>query len=132
MRLAAGVLTWQLAQEHPARVWEARKGLRITDAQLAEAQRRDAALAQAQRDEPARFEAFAKRIEALDPRIKALIPRVTALSQEQQNAVQDVAVAELTRQKERLAVYATQARFAVAQLYDRATQARGADHAARQ
>ncbi|HMC15683.1 MAG TPA: hypothetical protein VKI18_08635 [Albitalea sp.] len=131
-RLAAGVLTWQLAQAHPARVWDAQKGLRIADAQLAEARRRDAALLQAQRDEPARFEAFAKRIEALDPRIKALIPHVTALSQEQQNAVQDIAVAELTRQKERLAVYATQARFAVAQLYDRANQVRGAEHAARQ
>jgi hypothetical protein len=41
--------------------------------------------------------------------------------------VQDLAVAELTRQKERLAVYATQARFAVAQLYDRATLSRNAD-----
>jgi hypothetical protein len=92
----------------------------------------DAALAQAQRDEPLRFEAFAKRIEALAPRIDALVPRVVALSREQQQEVQDIAVAELTRQKERLGVYATQARFAVAQLYDRANQTKGADHAARQ
>jgi hypothetical protein len=34
--------------------------------------------------------------------------------------VQGLAVTELERQKERLAAYATQARFAVAQLYDRA------------
>ena len=32
-------------------------------------------------------------------------------------------MAELTRQKERLVDYTTQARFAVAQLYDRATLA---------
>jgi hypothetical protein len=42
------------------------------------------------------------------------------LTQAQQTALQDIAVAELTRQKERLAGYATQARFSVAQLYDRA------------
>ena len=40
-----------------------------------------------------------------------------------------LAVAELSRQKERLAIYATQARFAVAQLYDRATAARKDDRA---
>ena len=56
-----------------------------------------------------------------------MMPRVAALTQEQQGEVQELAVAELTRQKERLAAYATQARFAVAQLYDRATSARDAD-----
>jgi hypothetical protein len=48
---------------------------------------------------------------------------VAALSKEQQEALQELAVAELTRQKERLAAYSTQARFAVAQLYDRANKA---------
>jgi hypothetical protein len=46
--------------------------------------------------------------------------------------VQEIAVAELTRQKERLAIYATQARFAVAQLYDRANIKKDADHAQQQ
>jgi hypothetical protein len=49
-----------------------------------------------------------------------MIPRVASLGLEQQRAVQDIAVAQLTRQQERLAEYTTQARFAVAQLYDRA------------
>ena len=85
---------------------------------------------------PLRFERFAARIAALTPRIQALIPRVAALSNEQQGVVQELAVAELTRQKERLAGYTTQARFAVAQLYDRAnSSSSGAnkkeDHAAK-
>jgi len=120
-RLAAGVLSWQLAQDFPARVWDAKKALVAIAAQIEQAQRLDAALAQAQRDEPARFERFAKRIAALAPLLDVMIPRVAALSKEQQDAVQDIAVAALTQQKERLAVYSTQARFAVAQLYDRAT-----------
>jgi hypothetical protein len=131
-RLAAGALNWRLAQAFPARLHEARKALKATDAALTEARWHDAALAQAQRDEPARFEAFAKRIAALDPQIKALIPRVAALSNEQQGHVQELAVAELTRQKERLAVYATQARFAVAQILDRANLAKKDDHADQQ
>ena len=81
----------------------------------------DAALTQAQRDEPVRFEAFAKRIETLKPLLFAMIPRIAALSQEQQQVTQEIAIAELTRQQERLAEYSTQARFAVAQVYDRGT-----------
>jgi hypothetical protein len=38
--------------------------------------------------------------------------------------LQDIAVAELARQKERLVAYTTQARFAVAQLHDRAKVAK--------
>jgi Tetratricopeptide repeat len=131
-RLAAGALTWRMAQAYPARLWEARKALKATDEALTEARGHDAALAQAQRDEPARHEQFAARIAGLDQRIRALTPRVAALIREQQGQVQELAVAELSRQKERLAVYATQARFAVAQLYDRAAMARDVDHARKQ
>jgi hypothetical protein len=120
VRLAAGVLGWQLAQDFPARLWEAKKELVNVDVQLADARQRDAALAEAQREEPARIERFATRIAAIDPLLQRMIPRVAALSREQQGVVQDIAVAELVQQKERLAAYATQARFAVAQLYDRA------------
>ena len=60
-----------------------------------------------------------------------MIPRVAALTLEQQGQVQELAVAELTRQKERLVAYTTQARFAVAQLYDRAALARNPDDASK-
>ena len=121
LRRASGALTWQMAQQYPARLWDATKAVTVIQTQLAEAAQHDAALVQAQRDEPARFERFAVRIKELDARIQALIPRVAGLSRDQEQAVQGLAVAELERQKERLAVYATQARFAVAQIYDRAS-----------
>ena len=56
---------------------------------------------------------------------------MAALSRDQEQAVQGLAVAELQRQKERLAVYATQARFAVAQIYDRATSTKEGDRASK-
>jgi hypothetical protein len=88
--------------------------------QLAQAQQRNVALATAQRDEPERLAALAARLEALAVRVDAMLPRVAELSRAQQAEVQELAVAELLRQKQRLAAYGTQARFAVAQIYDRA------------
>jgi hypothetical protein len=120
LRRVAGALTWQLAQEYPARLWEAQKTLKEVDSGLAEAREREAALTRAQVEEPARNDRFGQRIVELAARIRALIPRVAALTTEQQGEVQELAVAELVRQKEHLAEYVTQARFAVAQLHDRA------------
>jgi hypothetical protein len=119
-RRVAGALTWQLTQEYPERVWEARKGLRELDAALGEARSGDAALAHAQRDEPAHFQLFAARIAQLDWRIRSLQPRVAELARAQRVYVQELAIADLEHQKQQLATYATQARFAVARIYDRA------------
>jgi tetratricopeptide (TPR) repeat protein len=128
-RLAAGAMVWRLAQSYPTRVYEAKRALQTLEAGIAEAQAHEAALDKAQREEPARFDRFAERIAELDKRLQALIPQVAALHKEQQEALQELAVAELARQKERLAAYSTQARFAVAQLYDRAARPKEADHA---
>jgi hypothetical protein len=131
LRLASGALTWDLAQQLPQRRWEAKKTLAATDRELEQSLVRDAALARAQREEPMAFDAFAGRIGALDKRILALQPRLAALRGEQQVALQEMAVAELLQQKLRLAEYVAQARFAVAQLYDRATLAQEAGRATR-
>jgi len=131
VRLAAGVLAWELADAFPARRWTTQKTLTEIDAQLEQAGRREAALAQAQRDEPARFERFAVRIEALSRQLDTTLPRVTALAREQQGAAQQIAEAALLDQKQRLVAYTTQARFEIAQLIDRATVARSDDRAKR-
>jgi hypothetical protein len=131
-RRVAGALTWQLTQELAAHVWEARKQLRELDTALGQARELDTALAQAQLDEPARDRQFATRVTQLDLRVRALLPRVAELIGDQRRYIQELAVAELEHQKEQLAVYATQARFAVARIYDRANVGKEADHAAGQ
>jgi hypothetical protein len=88
-----------------------------------------AALAQAQRDEPARFDAFAGRIDELERRIDQMLPRTAELARAQQQRVQEIAVAALQRNKARLLEYASQARFAVAQIHDRAYLAEDARRA---
>ena len=131
LRRVAGALAWRLAHEFPARVWTAKKGQRQTEDALVDARAHDERLAKAQRDEPARFADFARRIAELDARLGILAPRVAALSTQQQAALQEIAIAELKAQKERLAAYTAQARYAVAQLYDRATEPKEGDHAAK-
>ena len=119
-------LTWQLAVRQPERLWGTTKALRDLDDRLAHAAQQEAALASAQADEPARFAGFADRIAGLARRVANLLPQVATLRAEQQQAVQDMAVQALQSQRERLREYGTQARFALAQLQDRATLARAA------
>ncbi len=123
-RRVAGALEWQLSQALPERLWAAKKALRSTEADLAHAAARDAALQAAQRDEPNRFDGFAQRIAALRTRVATLTPQLAALRQEQQASVQALAVQALREQQARLDEYTTQARFALAQLQDRATVAK--------
>ena len=130
LRRAQGALTWQLTQEFSDRSWVARKALRDIDLALAAARTRDAALVQAQQEEPARHERFGARIAELGARLQALQPRVLALNAESQTQLQDIAVAELEGQKQRLDLYAAQARLAIAQILDRAQLAQRSDKAA--
>jgi tetratricopeptide (TPR) repeat protein len=130
LRRAQGALAWHLAREVPGRTWDARKALRDADATLTEAKGHEQALLQAEKSEPAKFAVFSDRIKALRSRLVALAPRVNMLAQEQRRAAQEIAVAELGGQKERLVGYETQARFAVAQIQDRALQARSASEEA--
>jgi hypothetical protein len=134
VRLLSGALAWELSSQWPDRLWQAKKALRDGDRGLEEAQAREARLAKAQLEEPQRFDRFAKRIDALEAQINLLIPRVAAVTKEQQDTVQNIAVAELSGAQQRLAEYQTQARFALAQLYDRAslaTNAKGGSDAQR-
>ncbi len=126
-RLVAGVLNWQLSQDLPARLWEAQKALQSMKDGLAQSRLQVDAIAQAMQDEPQRFDRFEQRIQALTPLLDVMIPRLVALGAEQQGVVQDIAVAELTRQKDSLAAYTVQARYAVAQLYDHAAVGAAAD-----
>lgn len=122
-RLVRGLLTWNLAIDFKSRLWQARKSLAELDRLLQEAQTRRLALEQAQRDEPGNFDTFAARIRALTPRISLLQARARELARAQETYLGELAVVELRQQQDRLAAYLTQARFAVAQIYDQSSGA---------
>ena len=129
IRRVAGALLWQQTRQFPERLWRAKKALAELQRELALAQGREDALTKAQRAEPARLDDASARIDALHARLTALQPRVAELAAEQQTALQDIAIARLAQQKARLIAHVSQARFAVAQLIDRANLAAGKSHA---
>lgn len=124
-RLLRGRLLWEFNASYKARLWRTRKELRELDVAYKEARRRWVLVARAREDYPARTEEFAGRVANLQPRIGALSAKLAAAAQSQNRYLADVAVKELESQKERLAAYQLQARYALASIYDHASSGAG-------
>jgi hypothetical protein len=119
-RLLRGRLLWDFNAGYKARLWRTRKELRELDVAYKEARRRWVLVERAREDYPARTEEFAGRVANLQPRIAALSAKLDAAAKSQNQFLADVAIKELESQKERLAAYSLQARYALASIYDRA------------
>ncbi len=120
LRLIKGVLYWHLDASFKARNYDERRALRELDASLEELQNRWVRVQQARGTVPSDTGEFADRIAALAQRIQTMRDRLAQASQQQSHYLEGVAEAELETQKQRLEAYALQARFALADIYDRA------------
>ena len=121
LRLLRGVLLWEMEGSFPARVWRQKKDLREIGRALDQARRLRDQAAAALVSEPENLTEFAARIRNLAPRIDSLIARLIDLTELQQEEVNRIAVGELEARKKRLDSYTVQARFALAGIYDRAS-----------
>jgi hypothetical protein len=126
LRLIKGVLYWQLDANFKARDYEERRALRDLDAALDELQNRWVRVRQARATVPNDTGAYAVRIAALAARVQAMRERLAQSSQQQSTYLDDLAESELRAQKQRLDAYALQARYALADIYDRADDQGGA------
>jgi hypothetical protein len=122
-RRVRGALWWRMSSQFRARLWEARKGLKESDAGIARIYAGREALVRAQREMPDKFAQYAARIQEAEQRAAELVRRAAELRLEQRRYVDELAVAELEAQKRRLFTYITQAQFAIAQIYDQAARA---------
>jgi len=131
-RLLKGVMSWELDRTFRERAWRTGRELAALDRSLAQAESRLAAIATARDAEPRRFDELAARIAAITPRIEAMQASIGRTLGRQEGVLVAMAERELGAQKERLASYRVQARFALATIYDRAgaTQAARAEGAA--
>jgi hypothetical protein len=120
LRLVKGVLYFHLAESFKARTWQQRRTMKDLDLALRETQSRWIRVERARKSVPTNTGEFAARVAALKARIDALQVRLAATEQKQSAYLAQLAVAELERQKDRLATYQVQARFALATMYDRA------------
>jgi len=125
LRLVKGALYWQLDAEFKARSYEQRRSLRELDTALEELQNRWVRVQQARATVPSDTDEFSARIAALAARVQTVRSRLADASQQQNQYLEGVAVAELRAQQQRLDSYALQARFALAGIYDRAADQAG-------
>jgi chromosome segregation ATPase len=120
LRVVKGVLFFRLNDSFKARMWQQRRTVKDLDLSLKEAENRWIRVQRARQSVPTNNGEFASRVAALKARIDALQVRMAAVEQKQAGYLAQVAVAELEQQKNRLATYQVQARFALATMYDRA------------
>jgi hypothetical protein len=123
LALVKGVLYFRLNDAYGARLWQQHRGLRDLTLTLQEAQSRWIRVERARKNMPQNTGEFAARVAALHERIVGLQARLADTEHKQNAYLAQVAVQELEQQKERLATYQVQARFALATMYDRAANA---------
>ena len=120
LRLIRGVLFWHLDEAFKARDYATRTELRSVDAALNEAQNRWARVQRARELAPQTTGDFAARIAQLSERMAALHAGLQSAAERQDHYLTRLAEEQLLAQKERLSAYEVQARFALADIYDRA------------
>jgi chromosome segregation ATPase len=121
-----GAITWKLRTEYADRLTEANEHLEELDAELVTLQERYQAFVRARQASVHSYTGYDDGIRDLRNRVRDSLERVAQLQKQQGSLVEAVAITELTARTERLKGYQTQARYAVADSYDRATQAQGA------
>jgi hypothetical protein len=120
-RLIRGALYWRLDSQFRARSYEQRHALHEIDVALNELQNRWARVQRARATVATNNGEFAARIAGLSARIQELRDRLAQGSHQQGAFLEGLAVSELQAQKDRLGAYAEQARFQLADIYDRAS-----------
>jgi tetratricopeptide (TPR) repeat protein len=119
LRLMKGVVYWRLSESFKARLWNERRSVKELEASLIETEHRTVLVNQARAGMPTDTGAFAARVAALRARMDDLQHRLGALTEKQNRYLQDLAVEELDRQKQRIETYQVQARFELAAIYDK-------------
>jgi hypothetical protein len=126
LRLVKGVLYWRLDTAFKARSYQEQRALHQTDQALDELQNRWVRVQRARASVANNNGDFAARVTALGNRIADLHARLLTAQRQQAVYLDGLAEAQLNAQQSRLQAYAEQARFALANIYDRAAEARQA------
>lgn len=115
-----GALYWNLSSAYKPRLWQARHQLTEIAGLLDESATAQHSLDTARSATPTGFESYAERISSNRDSIRALLQRTRAVHLAQSKLIEQLAVAELEHQKERIDTYIVQARFSLAQTFDNA------------
>jgi tetratricopeptide (TPR) repeat protein len=125
-RLLKGVMYWRLSESFKARLWNERRSVKELEGSLIETQKRAVQVQQARAAVPTNTGTFADRVAVTSARMDGLQARLEALTDKQAHYLQDLAIEELGRQRQRIETYQVQARFELAAIYDKTVNKPGA------
>jgi len=119
-----GLLTWRLETEYQERLTTAYAHLKELDAQVDALNRQYEAFVRARQAATHSYMGYDETIAGLQGRVDDALRRVETLMTRQGDLIEKVAIHQLESRRERLVTQQTQARYAVADSYDRAARAR--------
>lgn len=122
MQYLQGVLSWKLRTEYHERLTQAHKHLRALNDDVAVLRARYDAFVRARQAAVHSYVGYDLPINRLRTRVRESLQRVSTLMARQGQLIETVAINELKTRGQRLELYQTQARYAVADSYDRATR----------
>jgi tetratricopeptide (TPR) repeat protein len=117
-----GVLSWGLRTEYHERLTQAHKHLRALNEDVAVLRARYEAFVRTRQAAVHSYVGYDLPINRLRTRVRESLQQVNTLMARQGQLIETVAINELKTRGERLERYQTQARYAVADSYDRATR----------
>jgi outer membrane protein assembly factor BamD (BamD/ComL family) len=117
-----GVLSWKLRTEYHERLTQAHKHLRALNDDVAVLKARYDAFVRTRQAAVHSYVGYDLPINRLRTRVRESLQQVNTLMARQGQLIETVAINELKMRGERLERYQTQARYAVADSYDRATK----------
>jgi len=125
LRRLKGVLTWTLYTSYPERLTEAHEHLNALNADIAVLNKQYQEFVRARQAAEHSYLGYDDTIKRLRTRAAESLETVNKLMAQQGHLIETVAIDELKTRRARLEVYQTQARYAVADSYDRAAKAQG-------
>jgi predicted negative regulator of RcsB-dependent stress response len=119
-----GVLTWSLYTEYPERLTQAHTHLRELNDDVKVLREQHGAFVRARQAAVHSYMGYDQSIRGLDRRVSEALEHVNTLLAQQGHLIEAVAIDELKSRGDRLQAYQVQARYAVADSYDRAQKER--------
>ena len=118
-----GVLTWRLITEYPERLTAAYAHLKELNANVEELTRQYDSFVRTRQAATHSYAGYDPRMERLRGSVSEALQRVELLMDQQGKMIETVAINQLQARRDRLAAQQTEARYAVADSYDRAARA---------
>jgi len=115
-----GVLTWRLYTEYPERLTQAHKDLHDLNEDVRMLHEQYTAFVRARQAAVHSYAGYDQSMQRLRTRVGEALERVDTLLARQGHVIEAVAIDELDTRRQRLEAYQVQARYAVADSYDRA------------